>query len=262
MSKRLNNLIAEKKSRSEKLLSIFVTAGFPEKEAAEDIIVNLDNSGADFIELGIPFSDPVADGPVIQQASDTALKNGITLRDIIKIITKVRKKSQIPIILMGYSNPVYQYGFESFFKDAAEAGADGFILPDLPIEESGRYQELLRSLDLDLIHLIAPNTSDERIREIDRISTSFVYCVAYTGVTGRDNGGDKSQKFLEKLNALVRNPRLIGFGVKTGEDFAYYSRYADGVIVGSAFIRLLKETPKNERKTMIEKFIADLRNEQ
>ncbi len=260
MSKRLNQLIQRKKENDEKNLSIFVTAGFPEKDATEEIIIQLAHAGADFIELGIPFSDPVADGPVIQQASQKALENGISLRDIIMIIEKIRKTTDIPIILMGYLNPVFQYGIEKFFKDASRAGADGFILPDWPIEESGRYKELLQSLDLDLIHLIAPNTAEIRIKEIDEISTSFVYCVAYTGVTGRAKRNESSQYFLKKLNKLLKKPHLIGFGVKTREDFEYYGHFADGVIIGSAFINLLSETPKRDRMVMINRFIRDIIN--
>ena len=258
MSKRLNDLINKKILQSRKLLSVFITAGFPEKDAAKDIVLQLDRAGVDFVELGIPFSDPVADGPVIQQASQTALENGIRLKDILESVREIRNVSDIPIILMGYLNPVFQYGLDDFFKDSAKAGADGFILPDWPIEESERYGDLLKTLDLDLIHLIAPNTDDERIKLIDNLSTSFIYCVAYTGVTGRTDGPGESQQFLEKLNRVLTKPHLIGFGVKNREDFMQYSKYADGVIIGSAFINMLKEAPAAERSARIEQFIKSI----
>jgi tryptophan synthase alpha chain len=262
MSKRLNEIIRRKKNNGQKLLSVFVTAGFPEKDATKDIIIQLDRSGVDFIELGIPFSDPVADGPVIQQASQKALNNGITLKKIIQIVAEIRKESQIPIILMGYLNPVYQYGFDAFFNYASRAGADGLILPDWPLEESAVYADTLKSLDLDLIHLIAPNTSKERIKQIDKSSTSFIYCVAYTGVTGRSGINSQSQAFINNLNTLLSKPHLIGFGVKSHNDFKYYGRFADGVIIGSAFINLLEKTIKNEREQMIARFVRSIKEEQ
>ena len=261
MSKRLNDLIQQKRNNSEKLLSIFVTAGFPKKDETVEIILDLADAGVDFIELGIPFSDPVADGPVIQEASETALNNGIKLVDIIQIVKDVRLKSMIPIILMGYINPVYQYGFEKFFQDAAKADVDGFILPDWPIEESIEFIDRLKTLDLDLIYLIAPNTPQKRIAYIDRISTSFIYCVAYTGVTGRSGAIETmgSIDFLKKLNNTLSTPHLIGFGVKNKNDFNYYSQFADGAIVGSAFIKLLKESKISQRSQEIHKFIVALR---
>jgi tryptophan synthase alpha chain len=259
MSKRLNEIIHRKIENGQKLLSVFVTAGFPEKDATKDIIIQLDRSGVDFIELGIPFSDPVADGPVIQQASQKALDNGITMKEILKIVVEIRKESQIPIILMGYLNPIFQYGFEAFFNDALQAGIDGLILPDWPLEESFFYADTLKSFDLDLIYLIAPNTSADRIKQIDDVSTSFIYCVAYTGITGRQKRTKESQKFLNGLNAMLNKPHLIGFGVKSYDDFKYYGQYADGVIIGSAFITLLEKTPLKDRKSMIEQFVHNIR---
>jgi tryptophan synthase alpha chain len=256
MSKRLNQLLQNKKANNEKYLSIFLTAGFPEKDDTVDIILELAESGVDFIELGIPFSDPIADGPIIQRASDRALKNGITLDFVLNIVENVRKLSAIPILLMGYLNPVFQRGFESFISASQEARVDGLILPDFPIEESRAYLPALHQADLDLIHLIAPNTPKERIRQINEISTSFIYCVAYTGVTGQDNKPTaKTINFFQALNQTLSHPWIIGFGVKNRQDFQRYTQYSDGVIIGSAFIRLLEKTAVQSRSAAIRSFI-------
>lgn len=260
MSQRLNNLIANKIAANEKLLSIYVTAGFPEKDATTDILLTLTDSGADFIELGMPFSDPIADGPVIQEASQKALDNGITMDEIFNIIKIVRQKSDIPILMMGYINPILKYGLDDFIKKSAEVQVDGFILPDWPLEENIEYIDQLKNNDLDLIHLIAPNTPKERIIQIDEKSTSFVYCVAYTGVTGLDSQITVETKaFLNYLRSSLTNPFLVGFGVKNHDDFVNYTQYASGVIVGTKFIQLLQETHMDHRQEAITKFIADLR---
>jgi len=260
MSTKLNRLLQRKKEHNEKYLSIFVTAGFPEKDDTVDIILNLAENGVDFIELGIPFSDPIADGPVIQKASDRALHNGVTLEHVLDIVKKVRQSAEIPILLMGYMNPVFRMGIDRFIQQANEAGVDGLILPDFPLEESQAYQPALQQADLDLIHLIAPNTPRERIRQIDQTSTSFIYCVAYTGVTGQDNKPTRSTiEFFEHLNQTLRHPWIIGFGVKTHRDFLTYTQYSDGVIIGSAFIDLLEKTPVSARSLAIRSFIASIR---
>ena len=260
MSQRLNNLIAEKNAAGEKLLSIYVTAGFPEKDATTDIILTLAESGVDFIELGMPFSDPIADGPVIQAASQKALDNGITMNEIFDVVKKVRQKSDIPILLMGYINPMMRYGLDVFIQKAAEVKVDGFILPDWPLEESIEYIDQLKKNDLDLIHLIAPNTPKDRIAEFDEKSTSFIYCVAYTGVTGLHSQiTDETKAFLNYLKSNLKHPFIVGFGVKTHEDFKNYTQYANGVIVGTRFIQLLEDTSIDQRRGGIIAFIKSLR---
>jgi tryptophan synthase alpha chain len=261
MSKRLNSLLTEKNAVGEKLLSIYVTAGFPEKDATADIIFSLIEGGVDFIELGMPFSDPIADGPVIQNASQKALENGITMNEIFDVVQTVRQKSDIPILLMGYTNPIIRYGLDAFIKKAAEVKVDGFILPDWPLEESIEYIDLLKKNDLDLIHLIAPNTPKDRINQIDEISTSFVYCVAYTGVTGlKSQITDDTKTFLNYLKLNLKHTFIVGFGVKTHKDFKNYTRYANGVIVGTRFIQLLEDTSKEQRRNAIHHFVKSLRN--
>ncbi|MBN1406428.1 MAG: tryptophan synthase subunit alpha [Calditrichaceae bacterium] len=260
MSQRLNNLLTKKNAAGEKVLSIYVTAGFPEKDATVDIIFALIESGVDFIELGMPFSDPIADGPVIQNASQKALDNGISMNEIFDVVKTIRPKSDIPILLMGYINPVMRYGMDAFIQKAAEVKADGFILPDWPLEESIEYIDLLKRNDLDLIHLIAPNTPKNRIKQIDDISSSFIYCVAYTGVTGLNSQiTDETKAFLSHLKSNLKHPFIVGFGVKTHEDFKNFTQFANGVIVGTRFIQVLENTPKEKRTGTISNFIQSIR---
>ena len=252
MSSYLNQIIKNKIEKNNKLLSVFITAGFPELDATPEIIFTLADSGVDFVELGIPFSDPIADGPVIQSASQVALQNGFRLDQIFETLEQVRKQSNIPIILMGYFNPIHKFGILDFFKQASKVGADGFIIPDWPLEEYSKHINALSELDLDLIHLIAPNTPDDRIINIDSISTSFLYCVAYTGVTGQKNE-QMNHRFFESLKGKINRPFLIGFGVKNKDDFKTYTQFADGVIIGTEFIRLLQKSDNNNRKHLIKK---------
>ena len=260
MSERLNELLHKNRETGQKHLSIFVTAGFPEIEDTKDIILALDEAGVDFIELGIPFSDPIADGPVIQYASDRAIENGVNLELIFKMIKEIRSSSQIPIILMGYLNPIHKMGLDTFLAQASNVSVDGLIIPDWDLEENQDYHHTLKQHDLDLIHLIAPNTPPERIKLIDDVSTSFIYCVAYTGVTGQDNKPtNKTSDFLQGIRQELKNPLIIGFGIKNHEDYVTYTTYSDGVIIGSAFIQLLENTAKSERNKAIQTFIRDIR---
>ncbi len=260
MSKKLNNIIKQKCIQNKKLLSVFITAGFPEKSDTAEIILSLADVGVDFIELGLPFSDPIADGPVIQASSQKALDNEVTIEDLFKYVETVRKKSPIPIILMGYLNPLYIYGVGKAIKVSHQVGIDGWIIPDWPLEESKDYFPLLEKNDLDLIHLIAPNTATSRIKEIDQISTSFIYCVAYTGVTGKDNRPtSKTIAFFNTIRKFLQHPLMIGFGIKSHQDFITYTSYSDGVIIGSAFIKMIQEKPRDQFKPQINKFIRDVK---
>jgi tryptophan synthase alpha chain len=259
MSQRLNQMIKSRLAESKKLLSVFVTAGFPELADTKEILLSLDKAGADFVELGIPFSDPIADGPVIQAASNRALKNGIRVKDVLEIVREVRRESAIPILLMGYLNPVYRMGLETFCQNAHDAGADGLILPDWPVEESVPYQSLLRQNDLDLIHLIAPNTPPDRLDAIEAASSSFIYGVAYTGVTGQENPRrTETFRFFKSLKERISLPLMIGFGVKSARDYQTYCEFADGVIIGSAFLRLLETPEPHNRDTAIRNFIQGI----
>jgi tryptophan synthase alpha chain len=260
MSKRLNDIIKDKKGKGEKLLSIFVTAGFPEIDSTKEIILSLDEAGVDFIELGIPFSDPIADGPVIQKSSDRAIQNGVNLKTVFHFMKEVRQSSQIPIILMGYLNPINKMGIDRFIAKASESSVDGLIIPDWAMEENQNYSDSLKKHDLDIIHLIAPNTPPDRIELINRVSTSFIYCVAYTGVTGQDNNPtEKTSDFLRTIRDEFNHPSMIGFGIKNRDDYLTYTNYADGVIIGSAFIQLLEQTARENRKEAINTFIRNIR---
>jgi tryptophan synthase alpha chain len=246
---RINSLF-EKKKGDEKVMSLFITAGYPDLESTAELILGFEENGAELIELGMPFSDPLADGPTIQYASNTAIKNGITMEKIFGMVREVRRSSQIPIILMGYINPVLRYGVEKFCRDAEESGVDGLIIPDAPIEEASIISEKARQHHLNLIYLVAPNTTDERMRRVDEQSSGFVYCVSVTGVTGARQGEEVARsvdRFIDRVNANVtRNPKLVGFGIKSHEDAAVISKKVDGYIVGSALIDTIRESYPNK----------------
>lgn len=238
------------KGSEEKLMSLFITAGYPDLESTVDLILGFEKEGADIIELGMPFSDPLADGPTIQYSSEVAIANGISIDKIFEMVQEIRKHSEIPIILMGYMNPVLRYGVAEFCSKARKAGVDGLILPDIPVEESGIIEMEAERNDLPIIYLVAPNTSNERMQLADRKSGGFVYCVSVTGVTGARDGNEVSNsvaKFIERVNVHVTsNPKMIGFGIKSYEDAERIASNADGFIVGSALIDTIKKTYPNE----------------
>jgi tryptophan synthase alpha chain len=260
MSIKLNQLIAKKRSNKEKLISVFTTAGYPDRSDTVEIILSLEKAKVDFIELGIPFSDPIADGPVIQMASDRALQNGMTLDGIFDIVNKVRDKSDIPILLMGYLNPIFHFGIEQALEKSREAAVNGWIIPDWPLEENQLYFDKFMQHDIDLIQFIAPNTPYKRIHQIDDATTSFIYCMAYTGVTGKDQRiSPEMITFLKKIREILQHPLMIGFGIKSHQDFSTYSCYSDGVIIGSAFIQMLRNCPRNKIEDSIKNFIDNIR---
>ncbi len=238
------------------MLSLYVTAGFPESALTTKIVTACDKAGVDFIELGMPFSDPIADGPTIQKATQVALKQGVNIEKILQMVEEIRQESEIPIILMGYLNPVFQYGFERFFNDCARVGVDGLILPDWPLEESEAFLPMLDSLNLDLIYLMAPNTKRERTLRIDQLTRSFIYCTAYTGVTGGNaSWAEQTEIFLRNLQTTLKNPFFVGFGVQSREDFQFYTQFAAGVIVGSAFIRFLERCDRQNLEAEVKRFV-------
>jgi tryptophan synthase alpha chain len=243
------------------LLSVFYTAGFPKLNDTSVVAASLEKAGADLIEIGIPFSDPVADGPTIQQSNKVALDNGITLSQILKQVTEIRKTVKLPIILMGYLNPVMQYGIAKFAKDAAEAGVDGVILPDMPLPEYEReYKKVFEGSGLLLTFLISPTTSDDRVRQIDRISNGFIYAVSASSTTGAKKGFAPEQlEYFSRLRKMkLRNPFLIGFGISNRETFTQASEYGAGAIVGSAFVSMLKDS-KDIDKDVLE-FVSALKS--
>ncbi len=246
---RIQKLFRNREDNS-KIMSLFITAGYPDPQNTVTLIHELEASGADIIELGMPFSDPLADGPTIQHASKIALDKGIHLDTIFNMVREVRTRSDIPIILMGYINPVLRYGLEPFFRKAAESGVDGVIIPDVPPGEFPNIDRLCETYSIDPVYLVAPNTTDERMKLIDRASRGFVYCVSVTGVTGARDGAEVSnsvKQFISRVRKNVtRNPVLVGFGIRSHDDAEKISEEVDGYIVGSALIDFIREAYPSE----------------
>lgn len=226
------------------ILNVYCTAGYPRLESTVEVMQALQENGADIIEIGIPYSDPLADGPVIQQSNMVALENGITIQKLFEQLQGFRHKVYVPVILMGYMNPVLQYGFEKFCQHAAALAIDGLILPDLPMYEfETEYGEHIRKYGLSFIFLVTPETSEERIRKIDELSSGFIYAVSSSSTTGKDTNLQNQQAYFAKLqNMNLRNPVLVGFGIKDKETFLTASQHASGAIIGSAYIRALENS--------------------
>ncbi len=230
------------KERGEKALITFVTAGDPDLETSEKIVHSLVEAGADLIELGFPFSDPMADGPTIQLASERALKAGTTLRGVLDMVARVRKHSNVPIVLMGYYNPVFCYGPARFAREASEAGVDGLLLVDLPPEETEELHPLLRDAEIDLITLLAPTTGAARTESLAAASEGFLYYVSMTGVTGSQQvDADAISSAVKELKKLSPVPVAVGFGVSTPDDARAVAKIADAVVVGSALVKLIEQ---------------------
>jgi len=256
----MNRIIDLFNSKKKNILSVFYTAGFPELNNTVTIALALEKAGVDIIEIGIPFSDPVADGPVIQESNKTALDNGMNLKLLLGQAREIRKQAKLPIILMGYINPVMQYGVQKFCEDAVAAGVDGVILPDLPLREyEEEYKGLFEKNGLANIFLISPTTSENRIRQIDMASTTFIYAVSASSTTGAKTGFSPEQEsYFKRLQSLkLKNPFLIGFGISDHATFSKACEYSAGAIVGSAFIQLLKDA--KEITGDLQSFINKLR---
>jgi tryptophan synthase alpha chain len=246
-----NRITALFNRKDENILSIYFTAGYPELNDTVKIISQLEKSGADLVEIGMPFSDPVADGPVIQQSSETALKNGMTVHLLFDQLKEIRKKVSIPLILMGYLNPVLQYGIEDFCEKCKEIGIDGTIIPDLPLEiYETEYKEIFEQNSLSNIFLVTPQTSDERIRKIDALSTGFIYLVSSSSTTGVKGAVNEEQlSYFERIRMMnLGSRRLIGFGIYDKSSFEKASGYANGSIIGSAFVKALEGEGEIETK--------------
>ena len=237
---RLQNLFNTKKNN---LLSIYFTAGYPELNSTRAIAQALEKAGVDFIEIGFPYSDPVADGPTIQHSSERALENGMTLNILFEQLKDLRKKVSIPVLLMGYVNPIVQFGVENFCKKAAEVGVDGIIVPDLPMYEyEAMYAKYFTDNNLSNIFLVTPQTSEERIRKIDGLSNSFIYLLSSSSITGgKLNVSTNIEDYYRRIKAMeLKNPAVIGFGISNNASFKKACEYAAGAIVGSAFVKLLE----------------------
>lgn len=257
MENRIQQLFAQKPKG---LLSVYFTAGFPSLEDTVPIILELEKNGVDLIEIGMPFSDPLADGPTIQQSSEVAIRNGMTIPKLFAQLQDIRQHTQIPLVLMGYLNPVMQYGVERFMQKASELGIDGLILPDLPLSDYVReYKELFEQNGLSNIFLITPQTPEQRIREIDAHTNGFIYMVSSASVTGSTTGQSVvNTGYFERVNGMgLRNPGIIGFGIHNHDTFTQACNHASGAIIGSAFIKALaKEGSLTEN---ISTFIRSIR---
>jgi tryptophan synthase alpha chain len=238
---RINQLFRNKK---ENILSIYFTAGFPKLEDTVPTMECLQENGVDMLEIGIPFSDPMADGVVIQNSCQQALKNGMSLNVLFGQLTDIRNSVHIPLIMMGYLNPIMQYGFENFCIECKRVGVDGMIIPDLPMSDYlNEYKPVAEKYGLEFIFLITPETSDERIREIDDNTNGFIYMVSSAATTGTQSSFDAQTGYFNRINSMnLKNPRLIGFGVSNKATLDMVCRYSSGAIVGSAFIKALNET--------------------
>jgi tryptophan synthase alpha chain len=252
------NRINQKLKEDKKLLSIYFTAGYPNIDDTVTVIQNLEKSGVDMIEIGLPFSDPLADGPTIQASSTQALKNGMTSELLFEQLKDIRKSVSIPLIIMGYFNPMLQYGVEAFCEKCQEVGIDGLIIPDLPVDVyNDAYKATFEKYGLINVFLITPQTSDQRINFIDSISKGFIYMVSSASVTGSQSGfGNTQTDYFKRIdNMNLKNPQIVGFGISDNETFTQATAYAKGAIIGSAFIKHLT----HNGTLAIQKFIDNIR---
>lgn len=246
---RIDRLFQEKKNN---ILSIYFTAGHPEVNSTPEILAQLEKSGVNMIEIGMPFSDPLADGPIIQDSSTKALKNGMNIKLLFEQLKDIRSKVNIPLLLMGYLNPVLHFGIENFCAKCKETGIDGVILPDLPLDEyEQHYKVIFEKYDIRFIFLITPQTSDERIRIIDSISKGFIYMVSSSSTTGVKTAiAEKQLEYFKRIRAMqLKNPLVIGFGISNKDTFANACQYANGAIIGSAFVKMLNESANYTKDT-------------
>ncbi len=239
---RIDSAFQRIKERGEKALIAYIMAGDPTLEETETYVQQLADVGADVVELGVPFSDPIADGPIIQQAAERALRSGTTLKKILATVRSLRTKTQIPLVLMAYYNSIFRYGEAAFCRDAAAAGVDGLIVPDMPPEEAGTIHPVAEAAGLDVIFLLAPTSTAKRETAVARLSRGFIYYVSLTGITGAKltDKADVGKKVRE-IQGYTKTPVAVGFGIKTPEDARQVARIADGVIVGSALVKLIAE---------------------
>lgn len=256
MSNRIDQLFTGKKKG---VLNIYCTAGFPELNDTLPVMRSLQQYGADIIELGMPFSDPLADGPVIQDSSTRAINNGMSLKVLFEQLKNFREQIHVPVLLMGYLNPVLLYGIENFCKKCAEVGVDGVILPDLPMDEyESEYKPVFEQYGLHLVFLVTPETSEARIRKIDSLSKGFIYAVSSSSTTGKDKDMGHQQVYFERLKSLqLKNPVLIGFGIKDKATFDAAAAHSNGGVIGTAFIRAIENATNLD--TAIQQFIAGVK---
>lgn len=259
MNSRITETLALLKQKKQKAFIPFITAGFPNLKTTEQLIYTLEKAGANVIELGVPFTDPMADGPVIQKANEVALEKGVTLKDILKLVRQVRKKTNIAILLMGYYNPIFQFGLENFAKQAYQAGVDGLLIVDLPVEEAAPLRKVLQDKPIDIIYLLTPTSTKKRIELINKHGSGFVYYVSYTGITGANRlNVSKIKSQVQKIRKQVQLPLNIGFGISTVQDVKRLSPLADGIIVGSAILKLMGKSSPSQVNEAVSRFVKKM----
>ena len=252
------NRINQKLNEDHKLLSIYFTAGYPNTNDTATIIESLEKSGVDMLEIGLPFSDPLADGPTIQASSTEALKNGMTSELLFEQLKDIRKTVSIPLIIMGYFNPMLQYGVEAFCKKCQDVGIDGLIIPDLPVDVyHSEYKSTFEKYGLINVLLITPQTSEERIRYIDSVSNGFIYMVSSASVTGSSSGfGEEQTNYFKRIADMkLKNPQIVGFGISDNETFTQATQYAKGAIIGSAFIKYITKNGVNSTENFVKSIL-------
>jgi tryptophan synthase alpha chain len=258
---RIGNLFARLQGRDRRALIAYLTAGDPSLERTPDLVAALEDGGADLVELGVPFSDPIADGPVIQRASERALAAGATLAGVLRCVREIRKRSEIPLLAFSYLNPILRYGFERFAAEASEAGIDGALLTDVSVEEAGPYVERMREKGLDTVFLAAPTSTGRRLELVARYSTGFVYLVSRTGVTGeRERVSSAVEPLVRRVRAVTPLPLAVGFGVSRPEHLAELEPLVEGVVVGSAVVRVIEQhSASGELEQKLREFTAGLK---
>jgi tryptophan synthase alpha chain len=255
---RIEKLFANKKKD---VLNVYFTAGYPFLDSTVPVMKSLQDAGADMIELGMPYSDPLADGPVIQASATKALVNGMTLKLLFEQLKQFRTQVHVPVLLMGYMNPILQFGFEAFCREANAAGVDGLILPDLPMYEYEKeFGPIIKRHGLDFVFLVTPETEEERIKKLDELSSGFLYAVSSSSTTGKNASLDEQEKYFERLQSMkLKNPVLIGFGIKDKESFSKACSNANGAIIGTAFIRVLGGASRSDLPALVSKFVKSIR---
>lgn len=240
----------------------YITVGFPDVKETVELAGSLVAGGVDAIELGVPFSDPLADGATIQRASFHALQQGVTLRTCLEVAGELRRRGiEVPILLMGYFNPFFRYGLEKLCKDSVEQGVDGFIIPDLPVEEADELSQACRNYDIDFIRMLAPTSTDGRIASVCSGATGFIYCVSLTGVTGaRAEMSSSLPEFLARIRNHTDLPLAVGFGISTREQVASVGRLAEAAVIGSAIVNVIERSDAVHRTANLERYIHDLKN--
>jgi tryptophan synthase alpha chain len=253
--KRIEELFQKKQT---KILNVYCTAGFPQLEDTMAVMRALEKEGTDVIELGMPYSDPLADGPVIQHSSTIALQNGMTIKKLFEQLLDFRKEISVPVLLMGYMNPILQYGFEKFCAEASAVGIDGLILPDLPEHEfETEYGAIIKKHGLNFVFLVTPETSEERVKRLDALSSGFLYAVSSSSTTGKDKNMNDVKVYLQKLKNLnLKNRVFVGFGIKDKQTFETACENANGAFIGTAFIKALENDNDVERAT--KKFVNEI----